>query len=81
LLRIKVHAARRSASAAPFFPRRTRLDFTLPPIFCQFGHNPSQQVKCLSVGHLLKSLPNALTSVKACMASIPSIAFRSTPVA
>src|SRR5205085_4577290 len=80
LLRIKLQAARRSVCAARPLPRRVRLDCTLPPVFFQHGHNPSQLLKCLTVGHLVKSVPSSLTSVSACSSSIPSIAVRSTPL-
>ena len=80
-LRIRLHAASRRACAARFLPRRVRLDFTLPPVLCQLGHKPSQLAKCFTVGHFVKSVPNSLTSVRACNSSIPSMAVRSTPVA
>ena len=40
-LRIRLHAARRNAPAARFFPFRVALDFIAPPVFFQLGHSPS----------------------------------------
>ena len=41
------------------------LDCTLPPVFFQLEHRPSQLLKCFTVGHFVKSLPSSLTKVKA----------------
>jgi hypothetical protein len=72
---------RHMARAARFLPLRVWLDFTLPPVFFQLGHKPSQLLKCLTVGHLLMSVPNSLMSVNAWISSMPSMAVKSTPVA
>ena len=42
---------------------RVRLDFTLPPVCLKLGHSPSHAANCFTLGHLLKSVPNSLTSV------------------
>ena len=70
-----------AAGASVTIRIRVRLDRTLPPVFLKVGHNPSQLVKCFTVGHFVKSLPSSLTSVSAWTSSIPSMAVRSTPVA
>ncbi len=79
VLRISPHAASRRACAARFFPRRVALLFTFPPLCRKLGHNPSQLVKCFTLGHLVKSAPNSLTSVNAFISSSPSNSVRSTP--
>lgn len=46
-----------------FLALRVWLDLTLPPVCFQLRHSPSQLANCFTVGHLLKSVPNSLTSV------------------
>ena len=47
MLRIKLHAARRSAEAARFLPGRVRLDCTFPPVFLNCGQRPNQLLQPL----------------------------------
>ena len=44
------------------------------------GLSPSQDAKCLALGHFVMPVPISLTTFSAVYASTPSIRVRSTPV-
>jgi hypothetical protein len=56
-LRPIVVAASRNSAAARLDDRRVREDSTLPPEILLPGARQSQEVKCLALGHALKSVP------------------------
>ena len=58
-------AARRKAFAARFALGLVRELITLPPVTRLFGLSPSQDAKCLALGHLLMSVPISLTTLSA----------------
>src|ERR1019366_3242545 len=80
LLRHKLVAAMRKAVAARFSTWRVPRGYTLPPVILLFGHSPSQEAKCASVGHLLISRPTSATMVCAIITWIPSMRVRSVPL-
>ncbi len=75
--RLRRQAPRLRRAAVAF--ERVAAQHQLPPEMSLCGANPSQEAKCFSVGHLLRSVPIADTSPWALLASKPSVAVRSTP--
>ena len=53
---------------------------TLPPVTRLFGLSPSQDAKCLALGHFVISVPISLSTLSAVKPSTPSMRVRSTPV-
>ena len=53
---------------------------TLPPVMRLLGLSPSQDAKCLALGHFVMSAPTSLITFRAVKPSTPSIRVRSTPV-
>ena len=53
---------------------------TLPPVIRLSGLSPSQDAKCLALGHFVISVPISLITFNAVKPSTPSIRVRSTPV-
>ena len=56
-----------------------REDNTLPPEILLPGARHSQEVKCLALGHALRSVPHSPTSFNASDGPNPWISVRSTP--
>lgn len=56
-----------------------REDSTLPPEILLPGARQSQEVKCLALGHALRSVPHSPTSFNASDGPNPWISVRSTP--
>ena len=73
-------AARRRAAAARLALGLAFELMTLPPVMRLFGLSPSQDAKCLALGHLVMSALISLITFRAVYASTPSIRVRSTPV-
>src|SRR4051794_13466276 len=74
-----VVAASRSNAAARLDDLRVREDSTLPPEILLPGARQSQEVKCLALGHALKSVPHSPISFNASDGPSPWISVRSTP--
>ena len=66
-------AAKRNAAAARLALGLVRLLRVFPPVISLPGHNPNQDVKCLTVGHRVISRPTSLMTFSAVYPSIPSI--------
>ena len=73
-------AARRKAAAARLALGLVFELMTLPPVMRLLGLSPSQDAKCLALGHFVMSAPTSLVTFRAVYASTPSIRVRSTPV-
>ena len=73
-------AASRSAAAARLALALVFELITLPPVMRLWGLSPSQDAKCLALGHVVMSVPVSLTTFNAVNPSTPSIRVRSTPV-
>ena len=73
-------AARRSAAAARLAQALVLELMTLPPVMRLLGLSPSQDAKCLALGHFVISVPISLSTLSAVKPSTPSIRVRSTPV-
>ena len=73
-------AARRNAAAARLALGLVLELITLPPVMRLLGLSPSQDAKCLALGHLVMSVPISLITFRAVYASTPSIRVRSTSV-
>jgi len=54
--------------------------FTSQPVILLLGATPNQEVKCLTVGHVLIFVPISVKKVCTVRASKPSTCVRSTPV-
>ena len=76
----RVGAARRNAAAARLALGLVLELITRPPVMRLFGLSPSQEAKCLALGHFVMSVPISLITFRAVYASTPSIRVRSTPV-
>src|ERR1700722_1728822 len=74
-----VVAANRNSAAARLDDLRVREESTLPPEILLPGARHSQEVKCLAVGHALRSVPHSPTSFNARDGPSPWISVRSTP--
>src|SRR3981189_571330 len=72
-------AASRNSAAARLEDLRVREESTLPPEILLPGARHSQEVKCLAVGHALKSVPHSPMSFNASDGPNPWISVRSTP--
>src|ERR1700692_5138665 len=72
-------AASRSSAAARRDDLRVREESTLPPEILLPGARQSQEVKCLALGHALKSVPHSPMSFNASDGPNPWISVRSTP--
>ena len=64
-LRPTVVAANRNSAAARLEDLRVREDSTLPPEILLPGARQSQEVKCLALGHALRSVPHSPMSFNA----------------
>ena len=73
-------AARRNAAAARLALGLVFELITLPPVMRLLGLKPSQDAKCLALGHLVMSVPISLITFKVVKPSTPSMRVRSTPV-
>src|SRR5258708_23266323 len=74
-----VVAASRNSAAARLEDLRVREESTLPPEILLPGARHSQEVKCLAVGHALKSVPHSPMSFNASDGPNPWISVKSTP--
>src|SRR6478752_10260921 len=74
-----VVAASRNSAAARLDDLRVREESTLPPEILFPGARHSQEVKCLAVGHALRSVPHSPMSFNASEGPNPWISVRSTP--
>src|SRR4051794_20031089 len=74
-----VVAASRSNAAARLDDLRVREESTLPPEILLPGARQSQEVKCLALGHALKSVPHSPMSFNASDGPNPWISVKSTP--
>src|ERR1700683_460883 len=72
-------AANRNSAAARLDDLRGRDESTLPPEILLPGAKHSHEVKCLAVGHALRSVPHSPTSFNASDGPNPWISVRSTP--
>src|ERR1700722_8641986 len=72
-------AANRNSAAARLDDLRVREESTLPPEILLPGAKHSHEVKCLAVGHALRSVPHSPTSFNASDGPNPWISVRSTP--
>src|SRR6202453_4639707 len=72
-------AANRNNAAARLDDLREREESTLPPEVLLPGASHSQEVKCLGVGHALRSVPHSPMSFSASEGPSPWISVRSTP--
>src|SRR6202034_3949219 len=78
-LRPMLVAASRNNAAARLDDLRVREESTLPPEVLLPGARHSQEVKCLAVGHALRSVPHSPMSFNASDGPSPWISVRSTP--
>src|SRR5260370_38351621 len=74
-----VVAPSRNSAAARLNDLRVREESTLPPEILLPGAKHSQELKCLAVGHALRSVPHSPTSFNASEGPNPWISVRSTP--
>src|SRR5258708_12933392 len=74
-----VVAATRKSAADRLEDLRVREESTLPPEILLPGARHSQEVKCLAVGHALKSVPHSPMSFNASDGPNPWISVKSTP--
>src|SRR6266849_9941454 len=74
-----VVAASRNNAAARLDDLRVHEESTLPPEILSPGARHSQEVKCLAVGHALRSVPHSPMSFNASDGPNPWISVRSTP--
>src|SRR4051794_12749752 len=74
-----VVAASRNSAAARLEDLRVREESTLPPEILLPGARHSQEVKCLAVGHALKSVPHSAMSFNASDGPTPWISVKSMP--
>jgi hypothetical protein len=74
-----VVAASRNSAAARLEDLRVREESILPPEILLPGARHSQEVKCLAVGHALKSVPHSPMSFNASDGPNPWISVKSTP--
>src|ERR1700733_7878804 len=72
-------AVNRNSAAARLDDLRVREESTLPPEILFPGARHSQEVKCLAVGHALRSVPHSPMSFNASDGPNPWISVRSTP--
>src|SRR2546421_7775230 len=72
-------AASRNSAAARLDDLRVREESTLPPEILLPGARHSQEVKCLALGHALKSVPHSPMSFNASDGPNPWISVKSTP--
>src|SRR5271168_5564006 len=72
-------AASRNNAAARLDDLRVREESTLPPEILFPGARHSQEVKCLAVGHAIRSVPHSPMSFNASDGPNPWISVRSTP--
>ena len=72
-------AARRNAAAARLALGLVFELMTRPPVMRLLGLSPSQDAKCLALGHFVMSVPTSLVTFRAVKPSTPSIRVRSTP--
>src|ERR1700721_4083274 len=72
-------AANRNSAAARLDDLRVREESTWPPEILLPGAKQSHEVKCLAVGHALRSVPHSPTSFNASDGPNPWISVRSTP--
>src|ERR1700733_4064647 len=72
-------AVNRNSAAARLDGLRVREESTLPPEILLPGARHSQEVKCLAVGHALRSVPHSPTSFSASEGPNPWTSVRSTP--
>src|ERR1700709_568045 len=72
-------AASRNNAAARLDDLRVREESTSPPEILFPGARHSQEVKCLAVGHALRSVPHSPISFNARDGPNPWISVRSTP--
>ena len=80
LERCSALAARRKRLAAARLPLALVFELmTLPPVMRLLGLSPSQDAKCLALGHFVISVPISLMTFSAVKPSTPSIRVRSTP--
>src|ERR1700704_3330655 len=74
-----VVAASRNSAAARLEDLRVREESTLPPEILLPGARHSQDVKCLAVGHALRSMPHSPMSFNARAGPNPWISVKSMP--
>src|SRR6478609_4705876 len=74
-----VVAASRNSAAARLDDLRVREESTLPPEILFPGARHSHEVKCLAVGHALRSVPHSPMSFNASDGPNPWISVTSTP--
>src|ERR1700684_2591562 len=75
-----VVAASRNNAADRLDDLRVRAESTLPPEILFPGARHSQEVKCLALGHALRSVPHSPTSFNASNGPKPWISATSTPI-